>query len=684
MSLLFAKEPIRVACVGNSITYGYKLENRETDAYPVVLQKMLGNDYNVQNFGYSGATLLKNGHRPYVEQEAYHDALEFKPDIVIIHLGLNDTDPRNWPNYGREFIFDYLELVKDFQNVGAEEVYICKMTPIFPWHKRFIWSTRDWFWEIQTAIEKVAEIGNLPLIDIHTPLYSRPDLFHDSLHPSAEGASILAKTVYQHMTGNFGGLQLADIFTDNMVIQRDKPIHIWGTAKAGQKITVKFADEKAQSTVGMNGKWSVELPPISSDERYFLEVKSGNEKIHLDNILLGDVWLCSGQSNMDFELQNEQYFTTIKENLYDDKIRLLNMRSDIHTRPKAYTEEQMVQVNRMKFFRKTNWKICNQSSASTFSAVAYYFGKMLQDSLQIPIGLIHNAVGGSPTESWISRKALEHHKKLVYLFDNFESNEMIMPWVRQRAMENIGQSQNSLQQHPYKPGYLYDTGIKPLEGLTFKGVIWYQGESNAHNVLLHETELKVMVQDWRKNLGDFPFYYVQLSSINNRPTWGEFRNSQRLLMTKLPNCGMAVSSDLGHPTDVHPKNKKAIGERLARWALAKDYNFGIVFSGPLYKEMKVNDNAIEIYFDYCGNGLKSADGGKLTGFEIAGNNGKFVKATAEIQNNRIIVSHSSIENPTIVRYGWQPYSKGNLVNSEGLPASTFITEDIKRREGNVR
>lgn len=239
LPLLLKAQPVKVACVGNSVTFGYGLENPEKESYPVQLQQLLGENYSVKNFGKSGATLLRKGHRPYNEQEEYKNAIAFAGDIVVIHLGLNDTDPRDWPNYGDDFIKDYLTLIQDFRTANPNcKIYICRMTPIGHNHWRFKSGTRDWYWKIQHCIEVVAEQADCQLIDLQEILYHRPDLFPDALHPTKEGAGIIAQQVYEAITGNFGGLQIPGFYSDNMVLQRDIPLTISGKANAGDQISV--------------------------------------------------------------------------------------------------------------------------------------------------------------------------------------------------------------------------------------------------------------------------------------------------------------------------------------------------------------------------------------------------------------------------------------------------------------
>ena len=519
---LFAQKKIKVACVGNSITYGYTLPDRETNAYPAKLQKMLGDDYVVGNFGKSGATLLNKGHRPYMQQEEYHKAIDFAGDIVVIHLGINDTDPRDWPNYRDFFIQDYRALIDSFRVANSRcRILIARLTPIADRHPRFESGTRDWHDEIQLAIENIAKYAGVQLIDFHAPLYPYPFMLPDAVHPNVEGAEILAKTVYEGITGDFGGLRMSPLYTDNMVLQHGKPLTIQGTANAGDRITVSIAHQKQKVVTGMNGKWSVTLSPLKAGGPYTLVVSSGKQKLTYGNVLAGEVWLCSGQSNMEFYLN---WSATAKRDVAkaaNDNIRLFDMKARWRTDAVEWNASVLDSLNHLQYYKDTEWTVCAPQTAGNFSAVAYYFGKMLQDSLQVPVGLICNAIGGSPTEAWIDRSSLEYHFPAI--LRNWTKNDFIQDWVRGRAALNVKKSTDKLQRHPYEPCYLYESGILPLQQFPIKGIIWYQGESNAHNREAHEKLFKLLVDSWRKNWEDneLPFYYVQLSSID-RPSWPSF------------------------------------------------------------------------------------------------------------------------------------------------------------------
>lgn len=673
-TVLFARKPVKVACVGNSITYGSGIADREKDSYPVKLQQMLGDKYLIDNFGKPGATLLNKGHRPYMQQKEFKDALAFAGDIVVIHLGINDTDPRNWPNYRDYFIRDYRALIDSFRVVNPKcRILIARLTPIADRHPRFESGTRDWHGEIQLAIENIAKYADVQLIDFHEPLYPYPCLLPDAVHPNEEGAALLAKTVYEGITGDFGGLQMPQLYTDDMVLQYGQPLKIQGKANAGEKITVSIGKQKQQTIAASNGKWAVTLQPLKAGGPYTLTIATEKQKLTYNNILAGEVWLCSGQSNMEFYLN---WSVTAKQDVpeaVNNNIRLYDMKARWRTDAVEWDASVLDSLNHLQYYAVTKWNVCSPQTAGNFSAVAYYFGKKLQDSLQVPIGLICNAIGGSPTEAWVDRSTLEY--QFPAILRNWTKNDFIQDWVRGRAALNVKKSTDKLQRHPYEPCYLYESGIRPLKQFPIKGIIWYQGESNAHNREAHEKLFKLLVESWRKNWGDanLPFYFVQLSGID-RPSWTWFRDSQRRLMEEIPHTGMAVCSDRGDSLDVHPKIKKEVGERLAAWALNKTYGRkNVVPSGPLYKSIQVKGEAAYLSFDYA-DGLTTSDGQPIRTFEVAGEDELFYPAQVVVENGKLKVWSDKVKNPKTVRYGWQPFTRANLVNGTGLPASTFRSD----------
>lgn len=663
---------IKVSCVGNSITYGMRLDDRERESYPVRLQEMLGDRYEVGNFGKSGATLLRHGHRPYFEQEEFRQAMEFAGDIVVIHLGVNDTDPRNWPHFQDEFVGDYLALIDSLRSVNPKARFlIARMTPIGSNHSRFISGTKTWHGQIQEAIETVAYAAGAELIDFYEPLYPYPWMFPDAVHPNAEGAGILAKTVYQGITGDYGGLQVSPMFSDHMVLPRDKDFLIRGMADAREKVTVTVDGDVLEAVANNRGQWCVLVPHRPAKVGAELRIETAKSSLVYRDVAFGDIWLCSGQSNMEFEVRQSSDAAPRP----DAGLRLYDMKCNWRTDNIAWPASALDSVNHLQYFAPTRWMPASDAAIARFSAVGYAFGQMLRDSLQVPIGLICNAVGGSTTESWVDRETLE--TRYPAFLRDWLHNDLIMEWARGRAEKNLSNRPEKVEgygivptRHPYEPCYNFEAGILPLDHYPITGVIWYQGESNAERVEVHEELFPLLVDSWRNYFSDVPFYYVQLSSLN-RTCWPIFRDSQRRLVDSRPGLGMAVTSDLGDPTDVHYRQKRPVGERLALQALEKHYGHAVKADGPLAKEAAVVGPDVYIDF-YPQDALRSADGGPIVGFEVQdAADGLFHPVAAEVSGGLVRLDCAAIRTPKAVRYAWQPYTRANLVNATGLPASTF-------------
>jgi sialate O-acetylesterase len=668
------KTVVKVACIGDSVTAGYLLANPATDSYPSQLQVLMGEKYEVKNFGYSGATLLKKGHKPYYKTKEFSDAIAFAPDIAIIHLGLNDTDPRNWPNYKDDFNADYAWLLDTLKKQNpAVKLYICRMTPIFNEHSRFKSGTRDWYWQIQSHIEAIAKVNQVGLIDLQEKLYARPDLFPDALHPIKEGAAILAQTVYGNITQDFGGLKLANVFTDNMVLQRNQPIRIYGTANGGDPVEVTFNQQKKVLKANNQGKWEITFAAMTHGGPYEMSIRCKEKNSVLKNILIGDVWFCSGQSNMGFQLQNsENGAAEVKKAIANTKIRLFNAKAIRETDDTAWDSITLVKTNQLKYF-SGSWAVCDSTSVKDFSAIAYYFGKNIAHEENVPVGLIQVAVGGSPIESWMDRYTLEHDDKVVDVLTNWRKSDFIMPWVRERADVNLKNATNAKQRHPYDPCYNFEAGVSNFTNFPIKGVIWYQGESNAHNIELYEHLMPTLVQSWRKAWGTkLPFYYVQLSGID-RPTWPAFRDAQNRMQKQIPNSGMAISMDYGDATNVHPIKKKEVAHRLALLALRYTYGKSVTANGPSPLKAVQKENTIVVTFSFAKQ-LATADKKELIGFELVTDKGNHIQSKATISKNQVVVTIPKGEKITTVLYAWKPFTLANLVNEAGLPCSTFKLE----------
>ena len=572
-SYAHAKKKVKVACIGDSITYGMRLEERERDCYPAQLQELLGEAYQVGNFGKNGATLLRHGHRPYFEQEEFRAAMDFAGDIVVIHLGINDTDPRNWPHFQQEFVGDYLALIDSLRSVNPKARFIlARMTPIGHTHPRFWTGTKQYHTEIQQAIEEVIRTAargkrsRVQAVDFYEPLYHYPWMVPDALHPTPEGAAFLAKAVYSAITGDYGGLRMPSWYSDDMVLPRGRTFPIRGMADAGEKVKVRLAGKTYRTVAGTDGKWEVTagpFPPALSTE---LIVRAGGKRLTFKNISLGDIWLCSGQSNMEFELR-QSTSAADAASASDSGLRLLDLKARWRTDAVAWPASAVDSVQHLQYLRTVPWAVSSPESAARFSAVGYYFGRALRDSLQVPIGLICNAVGGSTAESWVDREYLE--TQYPEILPDWLDNELIMEWARGRARLNLSQGRGS--RHPYEPAYLWESAILPLKDCPLTGVIWYQGESNAENIPSHEKLFPLLIDSWRALFGDIPFYYAQLSYME-RPTWPAFRASQAGLEHCRPGLGMVQTLDLGEAYEVHYPNKKPVGERLAALALARFYH----------------------------------------------------------------------------------------------------------------
>ena len=666
---LSARRIIKVACVGNSITYGTGVANREQKAYPVVLQRLLGKGYQVENFGKPGATLLRRGHRPYFDQPEFRAALQFRPDIAVIHLGINDTDPRNWPNYRDEFIPDYLALIDSLRAVNPHvRILVARLTPIGVDHPRFDSGTRKWREEISQAVQQVAEIARVEWIDFYAPLVPHPDWLPDAVHPDARGAEVLAKVAYSGITGRYGGLQLPPVFADNMVLQRNIPFYLKGKADAGETVVVRLGGkELARGVTDARGVWNVRIPALTAVDSTTLTVSTARRTLTYHNVAVGEVWLCSGQSNMAFKLRQAADASRDIAKAADRGLRLYNMQPRWETDNVEWDSTAVDSVSRLQYFRPAQWVASTPQSAADFSAVAYYMGRMLRDSLRVPVGLVCNAVGGTPIESWIDRPMLEEYYPQV--LRHWKNNDFVMDWVRGRATKNLTRRPGG--RHPYHPAYCFETGIEPLLNLPLRGVAWYQGESNAHNP--DSWCFDLLARSWRMRMGDFslPFYVVQLSGIE-RPSWPWMRNVQRIAQRSVFATQMVVSSDFGLRHDVHPPYKRPVGERLAQSMLRHTYDrSGAPVSPEVGENSRVDGDRVQLDLREA-KGLHGSDGQPLRGFEIAGENQLFFPAVAALNEDGKLVLHASkVAQPRYVRYGWQPFPTGNVVNGAGLPLGTF-------------
>jgi sialate O-acetylesterase len=474
---------------------------------------------------------------------------------------------------------------------------------------------------------------------------------------------------------------LPKVFSSHMVLQRDMPIHIWGSGAPGEQVTVDLHGVTNTAITDNLGRWSLRLPAQSAGGPYTLTIH-GTNTVQLDDILIGDLWIASGQSNMEMPLAGFPGSAVVKDADKEiaaanyPQIRLLLVEKDISD----YPLEDVKTV--------TGWSLCTPETAKNFSAVAYFFARALQQKEHVPIGLVDTTWGGTPAEAWTSLDALGADAALMPVF-SARAEKMDRETTEQRA--DIADKQakaegkpgiHGREWHPnpdsWRPAALYNAMIAPFTPLPIRGVIWYQGEANSvlNRAPLYSRLFPAMIQDWRNKWrqGSFPFLFVQISAFgsSDKEDWGLLRDAQRRTL-HLVDTGMAVTIDIGDEHNVHPSDKQTVGERLS--LLARNIVFGenLVSSGPLFRLAYPDHGAMHVWFTNAA-GLKSQ--GPVQGFEVAGADGKFVPATAKIEGDTIIATSPTISDPQYVRYAWPNFPPNNLFNGAGLPTSTFTSYPV--------
>ncbi|HVZ25874.1 MAG TPA: sialate O-acetylesterase [Sediminibacterium sp.] len=470
-------------------------------------------------------------------------------------------------------------------------------------------------------------------------------------------------------------------FSSNMVLQRGEPIPVFGKADPGKRITICFAGSQKKISAGNDGKWSCFFPKQSANPvPQAIWATDGTDTCRIQNILIGDVWVCTGQSNMEFPLIRESSYKKTIERAANPFIRIKNNSfagKYIYGIP--YPDSIRQRLNRTAFYQG-QWEISDTNTVKQMSAVAWYFAETVTRQVSIPVGIINLAIGGAPIETFISCEAFAASPQFAGKINAGWLNNPLLPeWCRERARVNLGKDlpagiDSIGPDHAYKPGFAFDAGIRPMLKFAIKGILWYQGESNAlelSRVEEYASLMQLLVADYRSHWHNkkLPFYWVQLSSIDTlhyqSKYWPLFRNEQRQLLADIKYGGMAVSSDIGARDNVHPANKSDVGKRLAFWALHDLYHLALIPSGPLPVKAAYKKGMIVISFRYTGQQLATADGSLLHGFSIDG-----VQETAAFCTGKR-VSIPATKKPAMVYYGWQPFSSGNLMNTYSLPASTF-------------
>ncbi len=471
-------------------------------------------------------------------------------------------------------------------------------------------------------------------------------------------------------------VSLPNIFGDHMVLQRDQKNRVWGKANAGEQVTVKIAAQVKQAIANAEGQWSVELDPVPTVGPHELTVK-GNNEIRISDVLIGEVWICSGQSNMQWSINASNDPDLEKLAAHNPHLRMINF-------PQIGSQEPIWE------HKSSSWKLAAPENLGSFSAVGYFFGRQIQQSTQVPVGLINNAWGGSACEAWINRATLAADPRFQSLMEGWQGAEADFAklCVKTELTEEEKATLKKLQglmAGNSRPGNIYNGVLKSHLGYGIRGAIWYQGESNADRAYQYRDLFPLMIDSWRKEWGqgDFPFYWVQLADFKvEQPQpgdsdWAELREAQTMTMARLPKTGEAVIIDIGEGKDIHPKNKVDVGRRLARWALANDYKLDVAFHSPQYLSMEVVDGGIVLKFNHVGAGWRPFDVAEPRGFAIAGEDKKFVWAKAEIrkEDNSIYVSSPEVPKPVAVRYGWADNPVCNMFSVNGLPLTPFRTDD---------
>ena len=452
-------------------------------------------------------------------------------------------------------------------------------------------------------------------------------------------------------------IELGPLFSDDMILQRNSQVPIWGSAKGNEKVSIisSWNNNEVFTKADNNGNWTADISTPDAGGPYEIKISSKKNILNLTNVLIGEVWVASGQSNMQMALYGGGREPVLRS------IDMIAQAKNPNIR--LFTVKHNSSISPIKEL-KGKWLVSSPANVSAFSAVGYSFADYLNKVLDIPIGIINTSWGGTPAEAWTDKKTLD---------SNFEKSQ-----IRNNHKDKVVQ---------HNPSGLFNAMINPLIPFKIRGAIWYQGEGNVSRANNYTKLMNKMIEGWRSNWGQgsFPFYFVQLApfsynGINNTAS-AYLREAQLHTMLQTENTGMAVTLDIGSEKTIHPPEKILVGKRLAYWALVKDYNLGgISFSGPIYKSLKINGDKVIVNFDYAQNGITSYNKA-IVGFEIAGEDKIFYPANAKVirgygsNRSKLEVSSDSVKKPVAVRYGWKNYLKGNLYNTQGLPASSFRSDN---------
>ncbi|MGV3659416.1 MAG: sialate O-acetylesterase [Prosthecobacter sp.] len=493
-------------------------------------------------------------------------------------------------------------------------------------------------------------------------------------------------------------LRLPAIIGDNMVLQQQLANPLWGWDAPGTEVTVKFGSQTKTAKAGADGKWTVKLDPVPASANPATISIKGTSARELKNVLVGEVWICSGQSNMQWSVSSSWDSDLEIASAKHPQIRLISV-------PQVGTQEPQQDF-------KGEWKECSPATVGPFSAVGFFFGRVLHKTLDVPVGLINNAWGGSAAEAWVRRDLLEKDPRFKLLMEGAKKNEAFLTSDagKKQYADNLAKWQKEAEEakkagKPFttrqpqapeswlkgnaRPGNIYNGVLLPTIGYGIKGAIWYQGETNAGRAYEYASLFPFMIEDWRTEWkqGDFPFYWVQLADFmaeksdatqSVTSSWAEIRESQTKTQNAIKNGGQAVIIDLGESNDIHPKNKRDVAERLARWALVKDYGLKLPYRSPEFKSAAFDGSKATVILDTFGSSLRTVDVTEVKGFVVCGEDKKWAWADAKILGkDKIEVSSKDVAKPVAVRYAWADNPICNLFSIEGLPVTPFRSDDFE-------
>ena len=465
-------------------------------------------------------------------------------------------------------------------------------------------------------------------------------------------------------------VKLPAIISDHMLIQQQMPVRMWGKAGAGEKVAVEMNGQRASAVTDGSGAWEAFLPPMNAGGPYDMTIRGANQLV-IHDVLVGEVWVGSGQSNMELPMTRVKDADAEIAAADFPKIRLFTVKKKVSDTPLDDVEGA--------------WSLCTPESTKNFSAVGYFFSRYIHQNRHVPVGFIHSSWGGTPAQSWTTRPVLEANPLLKPILEEWDQTLAAYPAADEKYQKQLADYKVAATAakadgkpapaaprppagpgHPNTPGGLWNGMIAPITPYAIRGVLWYQGESNADakHAFPYRYLFRSMIEDWRSEWaeGDFTFLFVQLASFQSNGTWPVLRESQ---------TDMAVIDDIGEPKNIHPLNKQDVGKRLALAAQAITYGEKVEYSGPMFRQLTREANALRIFFDHTGTGLQSRGGETLLGFEIAGNSGDYVPAEARIDGSTVVVSCDQVADPARVRYAWADDPKATLENHEGLQATPF-------------